>query len=124
MATDTLSRTLSAIADPTRRAMLARLSEGTATVNELAEPFTLSLPTISKHLKVLERAGLIERSREAQRRPCTLRPEPLLEATEWVEHLREAWEANYARLDAVLEELRAHPTKPHGSEPIPSRRRT
>lgn len=106
MTTDTLSRTLAALADPTRRAMLDRLSAGTATVTELAEPFDLSLPTISKHLKVLERAALIERGREAQYRPCSLRPEPLQEAQEWVEVVREQWEANYARLDAVLAELK------------------
>jgi DNA-binding transcriptional ArsR family regulator len=115
MPTDTLSRTLSAIADPTRRAMLRRLSRGTATVTELAAPFDLSLPTISKHLKVLERAELVVRGRDAQWRPCTLRPEPLAEASEWVEHIREQWEANYARLDAVLEELKASDRKRKGS---------
>jgi len=82
--------------------MLARLLEGTATVGELAEPFDLSLPTISKHLKVLERAELIERGREAQWRPCTLRPQPLREAADWIERYRELWEANFQKLDALL----------------------
>ena len=102
MAVDTLSRTLSALADPTRRGILARLSQGTATVKELAAPFDLSPPSISKHLKVLERAQLIERSREAQWRPCTLRPEPLREAFDWIESFRELWEANFRGLDALL----------------------
>lgn len=107
MATDTLSRTLSALADPTRRAILARLSEGTATVTEIAEPFEMSLPAISKHLKVLERADLIERSKEAQWRPCTLRPEPLKEAADWLERYRALWQANFRRLDDLLEVLQA-----------------
>ncbi len=107
MATDTLSRTLSALADPTRRAILARLTEGTATVNEIAEPFQLSLPAISKHLKVLDRAGLVERGREAQWRPCTLKPEPLREVAEWLERFYEYWQGNYGRLDALLGELQA-----------------
>lgn len=102
MATDTLSQTLSALADPTRRAILTRLRDGTATVGELAAPFDLSLPTISKHLKVLERAGLIERGREAQWRPCRLRPEALREAADWLERYRELWEANFEALDALL----------------------
>lgn len=104
---DPLSRTLSALADPTRRSILERLSHGSATVTELAEPFSLSLPTISKHLKVLERAELIERSREAQWRPCRLRPEPLTKASEWIERCREVWEENFRRLDGLLDELRA-----------------
>lgn len=110
MAADTLSRTLSALADPTRRAILARLSQGTAPVKELAAPFDLSPPSITKHLKVLERAGLIERGREAQWRPCTLRPEPLREAADWIERFRELWEANFRDLDALLDTLQ---TKPH-----------
>lgn len=109
MATDTLSRTLSALADPTRRAILARLSQGTATVKELAAPFELSPPSISKHLKVLERAELIERGREAQWRPCTLRPEPLREASDWIERFRELWEANFRGLDALLGSLQTKP---------------
>lgn len=108
MTTDTLSRTLSALADPTRRAILARLTEGTATVTEIAEPFELSLPAISKHLKVLERAALVERGREAQWRPCTLRPEPLKEAADWLERYRELWQGNYDRLDALLGVLQAN----------------
>lgn len=108
---DKLSRTFAALADPTRRAILARLSEeGTATVNELAEPFDLALPTISKHLKVLERAQLIRRGREAQRRPCTLRAETLHEACTWLERYRELWEANFNQLDAVLDVLQAQET--------------
>lgn len=96
MIIDTLSRTLSALADPTRRAILRRLSRGQATVNELAAPFDLSLPTVSKHLKVLERAELIARTRDAQWRPCTLRLEPLREPADWLEGLREAWHAHRA----------------------------
>ncbi len=105
MTVDTLSRTLSALADPTRRRILTRLKSGRATVNELAEPFDLSLPTISKHLKVLERAELIRRGRQAQWRPCTLRPERLGEAAEWLERFREMWEANFSNLDALLDDL-------------------
>ncbi len=117
MATDTLSRTLSALADPTRRAILSRLGRGTATVKELAAPFDLSAPAITKHLHVLERAALIERGRRAQWRPCTLRPQPLREASEWVDAFRQFWEASYARLDDVLADLQgkaadsATPTK-------------
>ncbi|MEC9373565.1 MAG: metalloregulator ArsR/SmtB family transcription factor [Planctomycetota bacterium] len=107
MATDALSMTLSALADPTRRGILATLARGAATVKELAAPFDLSPPTISKHLKVLERAGLIQRGRKAQWRPCALRPERLHEAAEWIDRLQQSMEANYTRLDAVLEELNA-----------------
>jgi DNA-binding transcriptional ArsR family regulator len=103
--TDTLSRTLSALADPTRRAIVAQLSRGTATVGELAKPFDMTLPAVSKHLTVLERAGLIERGREAQRRPCTLRPEPLEEVWGWLERFRELWEADFRQLDEVLRKL-------------------
>ncbi|MCA8966475.1 MAG: winged helix-turn-helix transcriptional regulator [Planctomycetes bacterium] len=110
MATDTLSRTLSALADPTRRAILSRLGRGTATVKELAAPFDLSAPAVTKHLQVLERAELIERGRRAQWRPCTLRPEPLREASEWVGAFRELWEARFARLDDVLADLQNEPT--------------
>jgi DNA-binding transcriptional ArsR family regulator len=102
-----LDATFAALADPTRRAILARLAAGEASVNELAEPFAMSQPAISKHLKVLERAGLISRSREAQRRPCKLEAQPLGEATQWLEHYRELWEQRYERLDAVLDELKA-----------------
>lgn len=105
MTADTLTATLTAIADPTRRAILTRLQQGEATVNEIAAPFRLSLPAISKHLKVLERAGLIERRRDAQRRPCRLRPEPLREAAEWIERYRVHWEQRLDRLDAYLKQI-------------------
>ncbi len=104
---DTLSLTFSALADPTRRAMLERLSQGPATVKELARPFKLSMPTISKHLKVLEHAGLIERGREAQWRPAQLNPAPLKDASEWLEHYRENWEENFDRLEEYLRNLQA-----------------
>lgn len=104
---DALNATFAALADPTRRAILARLASGEATVNELAEPFDMSQPAISKHLKVLERAGLISRGRDAQRRPCRIEAMPLAEANEWLERYRELWEAAYQRLDALLEEMKA-----------------
>ncbi|MEM7585028.1 MAG: metalloregulator ArsR/SmtB family transcription factor [Acidobacteriota bacterium] len=117
---DPLSRTLSAIADPTRRAILARLSRGPATVSEIAEPFEVSLPAISKHLKVLERAELIERRRQAQWRPCSLRPEPLKEAADWLERYRVHWEAQFQRLDQLLDELGAEePDTPTGDRKEP-----
>jgi len=106
-----LDATFAALADPTRRAILARLADGAATVTELAAPFDMSQPAISKHLKVLERAGLITRGREAQRRPRKLEPRPLAEATDWIERYRKIWEANYKRLDAVLEELKGRQKK-------------
>ena len=102
---DHLSTTFAALADPTRRAILARLASGQATVMELAEPFEMSLPAVSKHLKVLERAGLIARGREAQWRPCTLEPGPLKEVSEWLEHYRRFWEESFDRLDAYLQEM-------------------
>src|SRR5512147_3143205 len=102
---DPLSAKFAALADPTRRAILARLATGEATVNELAAPFDMSLPAVSKHLKVLERAGLIARSRDAQRRPCALRPEALAAVSAWAEHTRRAWEDRFDRLDAYLKEL-------------------
>jgi DNA-binding transcriptional ArsR family regulator len=102
-----LDMTFAALADPTRRAILARLVQGEASVQELAEPFAMSQPAISKHLKVLERAGLISRGRDAQRRPCRLEAQRLAEANEWLERYRECWEQNFARLDALLEELKA-----------------
>jgi DNA-binding transcriptional ArsR family regulator len=101
-----LDATFAALADPTRRAILARLAGGGATVMELAEPFDMSQPAISKHLKVLERAGLIARSREAQRRPCRLEPKPLAEATTWLERYRQQFEESFQRLDGVLEEMK------------------
>ncbi len=105
MATDQLSVIFAALADPTRRAILARLAEGEATVNELAAPFAMTLPAISKHLKVLERAGLISRGREAQWRPCKLEAEPLKEASEWVDRYRRFWESSFDKLDEHLQRL-------------------
>ena len=105
MPTDQLSATFAALADPTRRAILARLAEGDATVTELAEPFPVSLPAISRHLKVLERAGLISRGRSAQTRPTSLRAEPLQEATAWMETYRAIWEGRMDRLDEHLREI-------------------
>ena len=105
VSTDPLSTTFAAIADPTRRAILARLARGNATVLELAEPFDLSLPAISKHLKVLERAGLVTRGREAQWRPCQLRAQPLRKAADWIEAYRELWEQRFDRMAEYLEEL-------------------
>src|SRR5579871_3318970 len=105
MAEDKLSVTFAALADPTRRAILARLSQGEASVTELAKPFDLSLPGISKHLKVLQRAGLITQSRSAQWRPCRLEPARLKEASEWVGEYRRFWDESFQRLDSVLQEL-------------------
>jgi DNA-binding transcriptional ArsR family regulator len=101
-----LDATFAALADPTRRAILARLASGEASVSELAKPFSMSQPAISKHLKVLERAGLISRGQDAQRRPRRLEAKPLEEATEWLERYREFWEGNYQRLDALLDEMK------------------
>jgi DNA-binding transcriptional ArsR family regulator len=106
-----LDATFAALADPTRRAILARLASGEATVNELTEPFSMSQPAISKHLKVLERAGLISRGRDAQRRPRRLEAEPLAEASEWLERYREFWEGNFQRLDALLHVMQTKPKK-------------
>jgi len=102
---DTLSTTFAALADPTRRAILARLAQGEATVTELAAPFDMSLPGISKHLRVLQRAGLIEQGRQAQWRPCRLSPEPLREVAGWVEQYRRHWEESFERLSDYLREL-------------------
>jgi len=104
-----LDTTFAALADPTRRAILARLASGEATVTELAEPFEMSQPAISKHLKVLERAGLISRGRDAQRRPCRLEPRPLKAATDWLEDYRDYWEESYQNLDGLLEALKEKP---------------
>jgi DNA-binding transcriptional ArsR family regulator len=109
MAPDRLDATFAALADPTRRAILARLSSGDASVMELAEPFAMSQPAISKHLKVLERAGLISRGRDAQRRPRRLEAKPLAEANQWLERYRQYWEENFQRLDVLLEELQTKP---------------
>ena len=103
---DALSTTLAALADPTRRAILARLAQGEASVMELAEPFAMSQPAISKHLKVLEHAGLISRSRDAQRRPCKLEAAPLAEATGWLIEYRKFWEKQFGQLDDLLDELK------------------
>ena len=105
MSPDRLDPIFAALADPTRRAILARLASGEATVTELAEPFEMSLPAISKHLKVLERAGLITRGRDAQWRPCRLDPAPLKEAADWVEEYRQFWEQSFDRLDEYLKEI-------------------
>ena len=102
---DPLSTTFAALADPTRRAMLARLAKGEATVTELAAPFELSLPAISKHLKVLQKAGLVEQGRQAQWRPCRLSPEPLRDVADWVGQYRRHWEDSFERLDAYLREV-------------------
>ena len=108
---DPLSATLSALADPTRRAILARLSRGAATVNEIAEPFDMSLPSISRHLKVLEGAGLISRGREAQWRPCRLEAAPLKQLDGWLEKYRRFWEGSFDRMDAYLNEITKTETK-------------
>ncbi len=108
--TDPLSTTFAALADPTRRAILARLASGEATVTELAAPFDMSLPAISKHLKVLQRAGLIEQGRQAQWRPCRLRPERLRDVADWVGEYRRHWEASFDRLDDYLRELQSMET--------------
>ena len=107
--TDPLSATFSALADPTRRAILARLAEGEATVNELASPFDLKLPTISKHLKVLQHAGLVSQTKKAQWRPCRLEPAPLKDVAEWAERFRANWEESFQRLDEYLAELQRQP---------------
>ncbi|UZF91484.1 ArsR/SmtB family transcription factor [Bosea sp. NBC_00550] len=114
MSTDPLSLTFAALADPTRRAILARLSQGESSVKELAEPFAMSLPAVSKHLKVLERAGLITRGREAQWRPCRLDPGPLQDVSEWLEHYSRFWDQSLSRLDEVLREIKVKPPDKQG----------
>jgi DNA-binding transcriptional ArsR family regulator len=113
MATDRLSATFAALADPTRRAILARLTLGETSVNELAKPFEMSLPAVSKHLKVLENAGLITRGREAQWRPCKIETQALRSVDEWLENYRKLWEERFDRLDDYLRELQA---QDHGKE--------
>ncbi len=108
---DRLDATFAALADPTRRAILARLVSGAASVTDLAKPFAMSQPAISKHLKVLERAGLISRGRDAQRRPCRIEAKPLAEANAWLEGYRRIWEGNFQRLDALLDELKTQEKK-------------
>ncbi len=114
MSPDPLSTTFAALADPTRRAILARLASGAASVTELAEPFDMSMPAISQHLKVLESAGLIERGREAQWRPCKLAAGPLKEAVDWLEHYRPFWEENLDRLSEYLRDVQRKEKKKHG----------
>lgn len=116
MATDPLSLTFAALADPTRRAILARLAQGEATVSDLAQPFDLSLPAISKHLKVLQHAGLVTQGRRAQWRPCRIEPAPLKEVAAWVEGYRQFWDENWDRLDAYLQELQAKEEPGAGGE--------
>jgi DNA-binding transcriptional ArsR family regulator len=120
MTTDRLSIIFAALADPTRRAILARLADGDATVSELAEPFPISLPAISRHLKVLENAGLISRSRSAQWRSSTLQAEPLREATAWMDRYRRFWDANFLRLDAHLQRIQAQDTGTAPDETTPA----
>jgi DNA-binding transcriptional ArsR family regulator len=114
---DRLDATFAALADPTRRAILARLASGEASVTQLAEPFSISQPAISKHLMVLERAGLISRGRDAQRRPCRIEGEPLARASAWLEGYREIWEGNFRRLEALLTDLQ------HGARGTPAKRK-
>jgi DNA-binding transcriptional ArsR family regulator len=128
MPPDTLSLTFAALADPTRRAILKRLASGTANVKELSRPFDMSGPAVCKHLRVLERAGLIRRGREAQSRPCRLEPAPLKQVVAWAEAYRAFWDASFDRLDGYLQELHAQRRKePHarrGKEARDARRRT
>ena len=116
MPADQLSTTFSALADPTRRAILARLSSGQCSVTELAEPFDMSLPAVSKHLRVLERAGLIGRGRDAQWRPCRLEARPLKQVADWAEQYRHVWEARFDRLDDYLQKLKTKEKK-HARSP-------
>jgi DNA-binding transcriptional ArsR family regulator len=120
MTPERLNQTFSALADPTRRAILARLASGAASVLELAEPFEMSLPAISKHLKVLERAGLIARGREAQWRPCRLQAAPLKDISEWVERYRQFWEERFDRLDDYLHQLQGK-KKPQSRKSVPTK---
>ncbi len=110
---DPLSTTFQALADPTRRAILARLALGEASVSDLAQPFEISLPAVSRHLKVLEQAGLVSRTREAQWRPCQLNAGPLKDAASWIEHYRRFWDGSFERMDAYLAELQAKEAKDH-----------
>ena len=120
MSVDQLSGTFAALADPTRRAILARLADGEATVTELATPFEMSLPAVSKHLKVLERAGLITRGRSAQWRPCRLDAAPLRDANEWLQTYRQFWESSFDRLEEHLRELQRTQGEQEGGEDEPS----
>jgi DNA-binding transcriptional ArsR family regulator len=120
---DPLSATFAALADPTRRAILARVSIGETSVGELAAPFDMSLPAVSKHLKVLERAGLIVRGREAQWRPCRLQADPLKAAAGWIDEYRHHWENNLDALEGYLEKLHGSGETPHGSGEVPKKQR-
>jgi DNA-binding transcriptional ArsR family regulator len=122
MTSDQLSSTFAALADPTRRAILARLATGEASVNQLAEPFRMSLPAVSKHLKVLNRAGLITRSRNAQWRPCRLEAAPLREASDWIDHYRKFWDESLDRLEEYLKEIQMK-EKENGNDKQPKGRR-
>ena len=122
MRADPLDATFAALADPTRRAILARLASGEASVTELAKPFAISQPAISKHLKVLERAGLISGGREAQRRPRRIEGEALAVATGWLERYREVWEGNFQRLDTLLEELKVNEAKREAKRGVTKRK--
>jgi len=122
MRADPLDATFAALADPTRRAILARLASGEASVTELAKPFAMSQPAISKHLKVLERAGLISGGREAQRRPRRIEGEALAVATGWLERYREVWEGNFKRLDTLLEELKANEARGEAKRGVTKRK--
>jgi DNA-binding transcriptional ArsR family regulator len=115
---DAISNTFSALADPTRRAILARLALGETSVTDLAAPFEMSMPAVSKHLRVLERAGLVERSRDAQFRPCRLRADPLQQASGWLEYYRQFWEDSFNRLDDYLKQLQSDPQP----DPVPTRK--
>jgi len=117
MPTDHLSNTFAALADPTRRAILARLASGETSVTALAEPFEMSMPAISKHLKVLERAGLVARGREAQWRPCRLEAAPLRDVSAWIDHYRHFWEQSFDRLDDYLRELKTQQSQKQESKP-------
>ena len=123
MSSARLDATFAALADPTRRAILARLATGEASVRELAEPFAMSQPAISKHLKVLERAGLISHGRDAQRRPRKLEAKPLAEANEWIERYRQFWERSYAQLDDLLEVMKAEEAARTRTRKMPTTRR-
>lgn len=116
---DLLDLTLAALADATRRTILARLAQGEATVNEIAAPLPMSLPAVSKHLRVLERAGLVERARRAQWRPCRLRPEGFRVAADWLEQYRELWEQRFDQLAAYLDEVQGRPPSPPAARPQP-----
>jgi DNA-binding transcriptional ArsR family regulator len=119
---DRLNATFGALADPTRRAILARLAAGEASVMELAEPFAMTQPAISKHLKVLERAGLVSRGRDAQRRPRRLEAKPFAEASQWLEKYRRIWAGNFQRLDALLDQLKVNESKANEKKRGPSKR--